>query len=274
MTSHEKLIPVTHGKMFVREVGEGHPVILLHGFLGASEDFLEIAQELEGCRCVIPDLPGHGRSPLPKDSQHYSMRDAVKDLEDVCDAFDIDNAAMLGYSMGGRMAIGFAATCPQRLSHLILESASPGLMDETERLFRREHDEKLASDALRYGMETFVDHWEGLPLFASQTSLTTEARRRQRSVRVNQNSEGIAFSLRQLGTGSQPQYWSELGSFRVPTLLVTGQYDSKFTRIAGQMARRIPDALSVVVFAAGHNVHLETPAIFTAMVRKFLAEEK
>lgn len=88
--------------------------------------------------------------------------------------------------------------------------------------------------------------------------------------------EGLAGSLRGLGTGRQPSLWERLPEVRVPTLLVVGEEDGKFTRVAYEMTKRLPEARVVVVPGAGHTVHLENPAGFAAALEEFLnsAESK
>ena len=83
----------------------------------------------------------------------------------------IDKADILGYSMGGRLALSFAVLYPEFVRKLILESTSPGLESETERKNRRSQDEKLGKFILEQGIEKFVDYWENIPLFATQKGL-------------------------------------------------------------------------------------------------------
>ena len=68
--------------------------------------------------------------------------------------------------MGGRIALAYTIKYPERVTSLILESASPGLKTEQERIERREADELLAKKINSEGIPSFVEFWENIPLFA------------------------------------------------------------------------------------------------------------
>jgi 2-succinyl-6-hydroxy-2,4-cyclohexadiene-1-carboxylate synthase len=201
------------------------------------------------------------------------MERGVADLLALLDHLGLERTDLLGYSLGGRLALQFAVAAPDRLRRLVLESASPGLEGAAERRRRQADDAALADRIERDGLEAFVEFWERLPLFASQASLPDEARRRQRALRLQQRTNGLANSLRGMGTGAQPPLWSRLGTLPTPSLLVVGALDQKFLALGQQMAARLPDARLAVVPAAGHAVHLEQPAIFASLVAEFLEVE-
>jgi 2-succinyl-6-hydroxy-2,4-cyclohexadiene-1-carboxylate synthase len=178
---------------------------------------------------------------------------------------------LVGYSMGGRLALGFALTYPERVRRLVLESASPGLETDEERTARRAADEELAKQLEGEGVEAFVDRWEAQPLFASQSALPAEVRTAHRARRLRNDPRSLAAALRGLGTGVLPSYWRALEACEVPTLLLTGEVDMKFVDIAGRMQDRMRNARLVVVPGAGHAVHLERPQAWVEAVVGFLA---
>ena len=154
---------------------------------------------------------------------------------------------------------------------MILESASPGIHHETERLQRAEADQDLARRIEEVGIEAFVDLWERLPIWESQRTLPVEVLQFQREIRLRNGAVGLANSLRGMGQGAQPSYWDRLDEIRVPVLLIAGALDCKFVGIAGQMGVRIAGAELSVVPDAGHAVHLERPREFLDDVHAFLA---
>jgi 2-succinyl-6-hydroxy-2,4-cyclohexadiene-1-carboxylate synthase len=85
-----------------------------------------------------------------------------------------------------------------------------------------------------------------------------------------QNSEqGLANSLRGIGTGVQPSWWHRLNTLEVPTVLIVGELDLKFVTIAEEMHRLLPNSELVVIRNAGHTVHLEQPKDFSnTMIQK------
>lgn len=247
------------------------PLVLLHGFTGSSENWRShIATFGQRYKLVMIDLLGHGGSDSPEQPLRYRMEYCLDDLAEVFDQLQLKRANLLGYSMGGRMALSFAIAHPERVNQLILESASPGLADPVEREARAANDEVLAIRIEREGLEAFVNYWERSPLFASQAHLAEPARAGLRAQRLRNNPKGLANSLRGLGTGAQPSLWGRLTELRIPMLLIAGALDQKFAATARAMADSIPTATIVIVPEAGHTVHLEQPAEFGRVVLEFL----
>jgi 2-succinyl-6-hydroxy-2,4-cyclohexadiene-1-carboxylate synthase len=255
----------------VREWGSGAPLVLLHGFTGCAELWTPLANALaDRWRVVAVDLLGHGDSDAPADAWRYRMPHAVADLAALLDALQIERTALLGYSLGGRVALAFAIEQPGRVAALGLESASPGLADPIERAARRAADASLASGLEVDGIEVFVDAWMAQPLFASQARLDSSHRAAVRAQRLTNRVDGLANSLRGLGTGSQPSYWPRLANLPMPVLLLAGGLDEKFTAIARDMQSRIARAALRIVEDAGHAVHVERADEHARVVGSFL----
>lgn len=219
------------------------------------------------------DLPGHGSTPDPPPD--YDVARLADDLGRVLDREGLRWAAWMGYSMGGRMALAAAVLRPRRVERLILESASPGLAGRDARMRRRRSDEELArrlleGDRLGADLESFVDDWMALPLFASQRKLPDEVLDRERRRRLRNRPSGLAAALRTLGTGAQPSFWDRLDEVECPTLLLAGEEDEKYVGLGREMAAALPDARLRVVRRAGHTVHLERPTRWLQVVRGFL----
>jgi 2-succinyl-6-hydroxy-2,4-cyclohexadiene-1-carboxylate synthase len=243
--------------------------VLLHGFTGSAAAWGErLVDGLTGAGLtpVLVDLPGHGCEAERSDPAAFTL-EAV--LGHVARAGDWPTD-LVGYSMGGRVALHFAAAFPERVRRLVLESASPGLASEEERAARRVADEALAFELIAGGIESFVDAWEAQPLFESRAALEAAVRARQRELRLRNDPEGLAAALRGLGAGALPSLWGRLAEIAVPTLLVVGALDAKFVAIAERMVRAMPDARVVEVPGAGHTVHLERPDGWLAAVTDFL----
>jgi len=254
--------------------GEGPALLLLHGFTGSAGTWRPHLPALARWRrCVAPDLLGHGRSEAPADPARYRLEAAVADLAALLDRLGIEQVDVLGYSMGGRLALALATEHPGRVGALILESSSPGIDDPERRARRRAEDEALAALLEREGIGPFVDRWESLPLFASQARLPPGVRAALREQRLAQRPQGLAGSLRGMGQGVQPPLWDRLGRLQLPVLLVAGELDPGYVELARAMAARLPDAELRVVAGAGHAVHLEAPGEFTARVVDFLSRK-
>jgi 2-succinyl-6-hydroxy-2,4-cyclohexadiene-1-carboxylate synthase len=202
------------------------------------------------------------------------MADAVADLVSLLDDhLYLEKVALLGYSMGGRLALHFAIAHPERLWALVLESASPGIESEEERRARVESDNALAGSIERDGLEAFVDRWQAQPLFASQQkTLSTRARERQRQQRLSCSPLGLANSLRGMGAGRQEWLLPRLQGFDVPALLLAGEHDEKYRGLLDRMQPALARGRSLVIPDAGHAAHLEQPGIFARNVIHFLAD--
>ncbi len=252
----------------VRVAGDGPPLLLLHGFTGSVATWS--SEDWDGYTAIAVDLIGHGGSDSPADAQRYTMQRCVLDLVALLDRLDIARAAVLGYSMGGRVALQFALGAPERLSALVLESASPGIEDDAERANRRRSDAELADSIERDSLEAFVDHWQSIPLFASQTRLPADVRARLREQRLANDALGLTNSLRGMGAGEEPPVFDRLQEIAAPTLVVAGATDAKYRRLAERTAAALPNGRLAVIADAGHAVHLEQPRAFTRTVRRFL----
>jgi 2-succinyl-6-hydroxy-2,4-cyclohexadiene-1-carboxylate synthase len=249
-------------------------LVLLHGFTGSATSWGTLLDDLArlGMRVIALDMLGHGQSDAPDDPQRYSMQYCQADIISILQTLGIKRgeAILLGYSMGGRIALYCAFSGYFRA--LILESASPGLATPAEREQRRVSDEALAERIEREGIETFVNDWEQLPLFASQRNLPIEYWNVQRVQRLANRVHGLANSLRGIGTGVQPHLGQCLPTLTIPVILITGKLDSKFCSIAQQMAQQLPEVQLQIVPNTGHTVHLEQPSLFFTLVHNFIQQ--
>ena len=252
--------------------GKGEPVLLLHGFTGKSSTWKHLVHVLKSnWKVIVIDLPGHGDTVVEKPR---SMIQFCSDLAQFLSFLQVDKIHIVGYSLGGRSALSFAMLYPNHVLTLTLESASPGLEKEDERIKRKKSDHELAERIERNGIVDFVDFWENIPLFATQKTLPRQVRDSIRKERLSHTKEGLAQSLRSMGTGSQPSWWDQLNKLEAPIQLITGEQDEKFVQINQKMNRLLPNGTMHKVKNAGHCVHLEQPTIFNSIVVNFLHVKK
>ena len=265
------LVPVNGIRLSVEVSGQGPPLVALHGFTGSAATWIPLADAVGSERTVVRvDLLGHGNSTAPDDPTRYAMDKTVADLLALADALGLDRPSWLGYSMGGRIALSVAVAAPDRCAALILEGASPGLEEASDRQERMSGDVALAERIDREGIVPFVDYWESLPLFHTQHRLPPEVRRRLRAQRLGNQPRGLANSLRGVGTGAQPSLWKHLDCLSMPICLIVGEEDSRFRQVAEQMHGALVHARIAIIAAAGHATHLEQPQRFQEEVRRFL----
>ena len=250
--------------------GSGPAVFFLHGFTGTSETWTPHLAALRAFTTVRLDFLGHGRSDAPATVQRYGMDACVDDLLGIQDRLGIGRCAIVGYSMGGRVAVRVALRAPERLWGLVLESTSPGIANHDERKSRMIQDARLAERIRKEGVAAFADYWQALPLFASQSRLPEATRQVLRDQRLQHTAEGLANSLEGLGAGMQEPVLQRLRGLRLPVLLLAGALDAKYCELANEMAAKLPCGHVRIVPDAGHAVHLEQPAAFDDAVGGFL----
>lgn len=253
--------------------GTGFPLLLLHGFTGNSEGWKEFAPFWKDhSKTIALDIIGHGKSGSPPDIGQYQIEESAAVINSLLEKMGIGKIDVLGYSMGGRLALTFAVNYPEKVRKLILESASPGLRTEAERHERRIQDKKLSEKIRQEGIKNFIDYWENIPLFQSQKSLQEKIRTRIRCQRLANSIDGLANSLNGMGTGVQPSWWDELAHLEMPVLLITGNLDQKFCRIAEEMSKILPNVKWKTAEDAGHAIHVEKPELFGTIVSGFLSQ--
>ncbi|WP_338750833.1 2-succinyl-6-hydroxy-2,4-cyclohexadiene-1-carboxylate synthase [Bacillus sp. FJAT-52991] len=252
-------------------IGSGEPILLLHGFTGDHTTWADTTALLtDRYQCIMVDLLGHGKSSCPEDPKRYDIQLVARDLKELMHQLTFERFHILGYSMGGRLALTMAVLFPEIVQSVMLESTSPGLKTEEERAARRTADEKLAMKIETEGIKAFVDFWTNIPLFATQKKLSLAKQKVIRHQRLQNNVVGLSGSLKGMGTGSQPSWWKKLSALKIPVLLVTGTLDEKFTNIALEMNKQLPQVTWKEVSRKGHAIHVEDCEEFGTIIREFL----
>ena len=251
--------------------GSGEPVIVIHGFTGSGAAMAPLADRLDGWRRIAVDLPGHGRSPAPPEPSCYGVEAMAASVATLAANIADRPCHIIGYSMGGRIALALAVAHPHECRSLTLISATAGIDDQAERARRRQADTALADRIGALGLDRFVEDWMALPMWdtlrARLTATEWEASMRQRR---SCDPVGLANSLRVGGTGSMTPLWDRLRMLDVPTLLVCGELDAKFVALGRQMNDLLPESELAVMPGVGHAVHLETPDLCTDTVADFM----
>jgi len=270
LQSESREIEIDGQRLHVDIAGQGPALMLLHGFTGSSETLSETAEALHKDFCVLRvDLPGHGKSDSPTNPRAYSMERCAQLLRGLLDELRIERTNLFGYSMGGRAALSFTALHPERVCAVATLGASAGIENEEDRAARREDDDKLAQRILDDGLKAFVDNWMRHPIFALQKNLGEEYLEGARNQRLQNNPEGLAHSLRGMGSGVQQPVHDLLARLKLPILLLAGVRDEKFCGIAVELADRLRNARVELIPGAGHAAHVECSEATHAAIREF-----
>lgn len=177
--------------------------------------------------------------------------------------------AVVGYSMGGRIALHAALAHRAAFRALVLVGATPGIDDDALRRSRRAADQDLAAWMEGETIGAIVDFWEAQPIFATQDA---ELVRAQRPGRLQHDPRRLAAMLRSTGQGTLDSLWPRLRDVAVPVLAVAGEHDSKYAEVAEEMAAALPRGRAALVPGAGHAAHLEQPDAFAELLLAFLDE--
>lgn len=251
------------------------PILFLHGFMGNCHEFDETIKLLcHDFYCLTIDLPGHGKTKVFGGDDCYTMANTAQALINLLDKLKVFQCFLVGYSMGGRLALYLNLHFPQRFPKVILESASPGLITQTEGLERVKSDEQIARKLTRCveksDFKAFLLNWYNQPIFGyiknhPEFECMIETR-------LQNNPLELAKSLRFMGIGCQPCLWEKLKDNINPLLLLSGEYDEKFIVINKKMAEVSKMTALQVIISSGHNIHVESTLAFVENIRKFLVE--
>ncbi|SKB15977.1 2-succinyl-6-hydroxy-2, 4-cyclohexadiene-1-carboxylate synthase [Planktothrix sp. PCC 11201] len=248
------------------------PIILfLHGFLGNSQDFdARISPLFPQFCCLTLDLPGHGETQVLGEDSCYKMPETAAALIEVLNRLHISQCYLMGYSMGGRLGLYLTLYFPQYFKKVILESTSPGLKTESERLQRLISDTQKSQQLQTIEFSIFLEQWYHQPLFKTLKNHPEFDQIFER--RLKNNPMELSKSLRYLGTGNQMSLWEKLPKNQIPLLLLVGELDHKFKQINQEINQLCPVSQLQIIPNCGHNILIENPQAWINVIVKFLSE--
>ena len=251
------------------EETEGTPIICLHGFIGSGADYSIVVDHLQKDHFIVaPDFPDYKSVPL---SGSHSWDSTLTQLDNFIQEIVGGNTCiMVGYSMGGRIALQYALRYKSALEGLVLIGASPGIKDPTLKLQRLEQDRTIASTLPDQTIDEFLDFWLSQPILKSQETIAEPYRSRMLERRRGQSLQSLASYLSTLGTGSMPSVWAQLHQLNTPTLLVTGEHDTKFAKVAEEMLSYLPRGEHGIIGGSGHSACFESPSEFAGLLETFI----
>lgn len=237
----------------------GLQLVLLHGLLGDSRDWQGVIEALPGIPCQALDLPGHGRN------QHLRVKGFDEANEWLCGELEtrgIQEYRLLGYSLGGRLALYHASQSPAGLQALLLENCHPGL-PIAARAARIKHDEGWARRFEHEPLTEVLADWYRQPVFAD---LGEEGRARQIARRLGNDGRAVAAMLRATSLGKQPDLAPWLATNPLPLTWISGSRDQKFHRLACQLVEQGCN-INHLTLDGGHNLHADQAERFAACLR-------
>lgn len=287
----EGRIPFRGFQTWYRIVGEGDgagklPVLLLHGGPGGTHDYLEPLEQLvaTGRRAIFYDQLGCGQSDLPDDPSLFTVDLFVDEVSAVRGALELDRVHLFGNSWGGMLAMEYALTQPAGLASLALASAPasiPQWIEETA---------KLRAELPRDVQETLSRHEEAGTTASPEYEEACMVFYKRHVCRADEWPECVLRSFEFIErhglvyrtmngpsefhvTGTL-KTWSvihRLGDIRVPTLVVTGEYDEATPAINRTVSKGIPGAESVIYPNASHMAHVEDTDGYVRLLDRFFS---
>lgn len=260
----------------VAEAGEGgRPLLLVHGFTGAKEDFTDWLDPLaeRGWHAVAADQRGHGGSHQPVDESAYAFDAFATDLLGLLDALGWERCSLLGHSMGGMVAQTAVLQAAHRFEALVLMDTShrglradAGLVELGVALARTE-----GMAAVMAAQDALGDD-QPLGTGAHQRLLATRDGYREFGARKMLASSAAMYAamLQAITDPSAVDRLPHLAQVTVPTLVVVGDEDAPFLKPSRRMAEVIPGAELAVVPAAGHSPQFENPDAWWGALSRFL----
>lgn len=249
-------------------VGYGKPLICLHGFSESGYTWDGIV--VPGYQLIRIDTIGHGDSDIPEDTDVFSIPRMLHDLHTVITAVAGESYALMGYSMGARLALLYALQYGDEIKQLILESGSVGIENDMEREERRLKDEELACQIENHDGQWFATKWANIPIFESQKRLSLDVQERIYKRRAHNSTYALAETLRCSGQGVMPYVGTRLTELSMDCVYISGALDTKYTTIGRDIFGVLPNFYHVCVENAGHNVHVEAPGQFMTALAEFL----
>lgn len=250
-------------------------LLLLHGFLGSGSDWDTLASELEPhFRLLTPDLPGHGSAPFEVQLDDKAERQldgkGSSPFDKVCLGLlhwlakqSVTEFHLLGYSLGGRLALHMARLAPKSLLSLNLESCHPGLESNIARAERLAADSLWAKRLATEPLPVFLDAWYRQGVFAH---LDDKARHALVAKRCAQHQDKHRQALLQMYLATSLANQQDLrvvpANLPCPVNLYVGEQDQKFTALANQWQQQQADIRLFTIEGAGHNCHAEQPGRF------------
>lgn len=266
------IITIEKTNYHVHIYGSGKPVIFLHGF---SENMSTWKlNKIRGAQIIGIDLIGHGHSDVPAPIECYELRTIISHLNKIITKLGLVNYSMLGYSLGGRIALAYALKFQNHMNKLILESASYGEIGVINRYERRISDSLLAANIKSKGILWFNKYWSELSIFETQKNLPENILIDIENRRMSNDPVGLSNTLRATGQGTYPELKHRIKDLTLPVLYLSGELDKKYVQIGCTFESLNSNVIHRTIKNAGHNTHIESYKNFNKIVRLFIEGEK
>lgn len=250
-------------------------MLLLHGFLGSADDWQPLISALRSdCFLIDIDLPGHGASQWhEKDTEGFDyfchrLEQAILTMEQK-EKVSLSRFNFLGYSLGGRLAMAYSTTFPDRVEQLILEGAHPGLVNESEKEIRFQSDLIWSKRFSHEPLAEVLRDWYKQPVFSNLSESQIGALILQRlEGRSEDSAQSLAEVLMTFSLSKQLDYRQAISRLTVPVHYFYGENDQKFGLLGQSLLSENLISSVQPVAGCGHNVHREQPVAMAGLLKQ------
>ena len=276
---HEDRVAVGGANLYVREVGKGQPIVVLHGGPDFDHTYLlpDLDRLADSHRLIYYDQRGRGRSAEGVRPEDVTLASDLADLDKVREHYGLAKTAILGHSWGTVLALEYALRHPDRVSHLILMNPAPASAADY-RQFRKERLEKMGADLDRIRAIAATDGYKaGDPdavvayyriHFKAALARPEDYERLIAIMKPSFASSDAILKARQVEDRLMADTWSldgydalpKLRRLKIPTLVIYGDRDFIPSFVSQHIAEALPAARFVTMKECGHFAYLECPA--------------
>ena len=259
-------------KLYYEETGTGLPIVFVHEFAGDYRAYEgQVRHFSRGYRCIAYNARGYPPSDVPDDVERYSQDRARDDIRAVLDALRIDQAHIVGLSMGGFATLHFGFTYPERARSLVIAGCGYGAVPDKRAQFVAETE----AAAARFESMSMAQAAESYAQAPSRVQLQNKDPRgfREFVAQLAQHSgKGAALTMRgvQKRRPSLFDLLDKIKTITAPTLIMTGDEDFPCLEPALLLKSTIMTSALVVLPNSGHAINLEEPELFNRCVDDFL----
>nr|WP_251080768.1 2-succinyl-6-hydroxy-2,4-cyclohexadiene-1-carboxylate synthase [Motilimonas cestriensis] len=247
---------------------ESTPIVFIHGFLGSGKDWQGvIAQLAHEQNWLTIDLPGHGGSQNVTLSAPRAFQQCCNLIHQCLQALAIRQCYLVGYSLGGRIALHYLQMYPSQVRQLILESAHTGLIQQHEKTIRISHDKNWAQRFATEPLNQVLLDWYQQEVF---TDLSTTQRQQLYQLRRQNDGDALSKMLLATSLGQQDNLRHVITDATCPVSYFVAEQDQKFTQLANALKKSTSQLNKVSFTEAGHNIHFAKPIEYANQISRLI----
>lgn len=271
MKVQKERAPINGAQLYYEINGQGTPLVLIHAGVADSRMWeAQVVEFIKNFRVIRYDLRGFGQSPMPTGRfAHY------EDLRGLLDFLRVKQAAIVGLSYGGQVALDFALAYPERVTALVMGApATVGGSEPSEAIqqFGEEEESLLAAGDLASATALNVRMWVDGPQRAPDQ---VDATIRELVYTMQLHAFSLPVPEDVAIDRLTPPAIARLGEVSVPTLILAGDLDVPgVAELAEQLATQIPGAQKVILSGVAHMINLERPTEFNRLTLEFLGTSR